>query len=176
MAKQILVDSLVQEIMKEVSLRVREIIREEIEIETKRFRKKLIREVNTLLVEHRSAAPARRLPAKTVSHVSVQKHRPESMIDTGDASLNSIMQETEGDPSMTVGINLKPANPFQQVVQQLNEQRRKPTNGNGNGELWKPPPGEGYDFDPTSMDPAAIDWSHMVDAIEERDKKSKGPA
>ena len=170
MSKQDLVDALLKEIMKEVSLKVREIIREEIEIETKRFRKKLLREVNSLLLEHRSVKPTLH---KTTS-ANQTLHKLAKKIETGDSSVDELLQETEGDPAMLSSMNFgSAANTFQQVVTQINEERKKPSNGHS--DVWKPPPGEAIDFNPITMDPSMIDWSEVVEKTDERAKKSSGP-
>ncbi len=172
MSKKEVIDAFVAEVMKEISIRVREIIREEVEIETRRLRKKIIREVNTLLTESRTVTSAKR-PVSMARHAQPKPAK----IETGDSVIDEVLKETEGDPEMIAGIKFPSAtkaNPFQQVIEQINEERRKPSNGNSG--LWKPPPGEPYNFDPMKMDAAAIDWSNMVDVMDERDRKSKGPA
>jgi len=193
---------IVDEIVKEISMKVREIIREEFDIETRRFRKKLLREVNAMLTEHRRLKPGLKKPVSGVNPLKQQirkvqhfieeeveqdpqdprfiPQRPKPKIETGDPTVDALLQETiltEQDGNM-IGSLAKPAvdhermvfnasaNPFQEVVKQVTRERGKET------ALQK---FEG-EFNPMHHDPSAMDWSEMMDRVDEQAKKSQGPA
>ena len=153
-SKQQLVETIISEIMKGVSAQVRTIIREEIDIERVRLRKQLLEEFR----DHQGTA-LRPMPAPTPSS------KRKTSIDTGDHAINSILESIRSDmEDAAPEMRFEPQQTVETVSHQMiNEQRRTST-----GELWKPPDGEGYDFDPLKMDPSQIDWSNMVDALDKK--------
>jgi len=157
MSRQQIVESVIEEIMKGVSTRIREIVREEIDIERKRVRKQLLEEFREKLSHPTQVAQNRPAPPKK-----------KLSIDTGDRLINSILEEVQTDMvEMGPDMRFEPETSIDEVSHQMLSENRRTNNGG----LWKPASkNEAYNFDPLKMDPSMIDWSNMVDALEDQNK------
>jgi len=155
MTKQQLIETITSEIIKNVSTKIREIVREEIDIETKRLRKKLLEEFrgdSNGAYQQPIASPS--FPLK------------KTKIDTGDRAINSILEEIQsGIDGMAPDIKFAPETTIADIskTQKITENHQIVNQNSG---LYKPPPGEGYNFDPRTMEPSQIDWGPMIDALE----------
>lgn len=160
MNKQQLVESIISEIMKGVSRQIREMVREEIDIERKRLRKQLLEEFRQPLEESRQ-------PSHRDADYSPPPRPTRKKIDTGDHVINSILDDIQTDMNgMAPDIRFQPEATISDVSghrQPMTETRRAP-----GGPLWKPESGEGFNFNPLTMDPAQIDWSSMVEALDQK--------
>lgn len=181
--KKQLVEVLSREIFNNVSRQIRELVREEIDIERRRLRRQLLEEFQSepRPVVQRPPAPVQRpvqRPPHLIKPLVTKPAKARGTIDTGDPTINSFLDEIKiekgdmsvfgGDPSAMFREDesqhvIEPSSSFREAAHQgaLNEQRK-------HSNLWKPAPGEAYNFDPTSMDPTKIDWTQFMDALEER--------
>ena len=159
--KQQLIESLSRAILEQVSTEIRKIVREEIDIERKRLRKQLIEELTPQLrrrvvsetVERTSHPMSRQVVKKVAPKFDSSKY-----VDTGDSIINSIMEGIKLDDGF---IDEGSHEAFERAA---NRQSPKPQKlQEQQGELWKPEEGEGYNFDPTTMDASKIDWSNFID-------------
>jgi len=162
------INALADLIMKEISSQIREIIREEFDIESKRLKKQLLESFNNTKIS--TKVPAQ----KQQVHIVKQKapHLIEKKkIDTGNDLINEIMDEIpveEKVENALEGIDFSPTTTFQEATKQsINETRRM----NSGREVWKPEPGEAINFDPNTMDPTKIDWGEFVDEVDKRAKE-----
>jgi hypothetical protein len=163
MTKQKLVEVLVQQIMKEVSTNIREIVREEIDIERKRVKKQLLEELREKFTEEVHVTKAPKMPMME----PLVKKRPmgNKVIDTGDDYINEILADvkvTEEDQNAFKDITRR-LTPTTTSFQNATKQASQVLNESRSTGLYKPPEGEGINFDPTTMNPAQIDWSSFVD-------------
>jgi hypothetical protein len=166
-----LVEMISNEILVSLNSKIREIVAQEIDIERKRIRKQLFEEFRPLL---------KKKTVHPVTHLAPPSLPPRVKIDTGDRTINSILEDVKSDMELeTPSFHLEPEGKsmFQPETtikdvskKMINEHRKTETGG-----IWKPEPGEAINFDPQRMDPTKIDWSSMVDALDERAAKSTGP-
>lgn len=163
-SKKQLVDSIIDEVMKGISTRVREIIREEFDIESRRFKKRLLEEIRAQDDDEPDISAVYEPRQKKSQPV----RKPVKKIDTGDQAVNAILEDVQADmesmmPELTFMADTNVQDVSQKMVTEHHEAAPE------HGKLWKPAKGEAYNFDPRSMDPAMINWEHMVDALDNRD-------
>lgn len=161
MNKQEIIELVIEEILKGVSTRIREIVREEVDIERKRIRKQLLEEFR---------GEERRTPTK--EHITQPAARTDLFpkkkvkIDTGDREINSILESIQTDMiDMAPEMKFEPETTFEDASQQRVTETKKIQESTKTG-LYRPPQGEAYNFDPATMDPSQMDWTPMVDALE----------
>jgi hypothetical protein len=159
--KNQLVQLLADQILKEVSIKIKILIREELEVEKQILRKKLLEEF-----KGSSVASVTKARPKIIGTPLVKQTPPSSKkIMTGDTYIDDILSEIKIDQFEPSDENsFESSTPFEQATQKIITEQRNPNRG----ELWKPNEGEGYNFDPKTMDPTAIDWSAFVDAVDSR--------
>ena len=167
--KQQIIEAVINEIMKGVSTRIREIVREEVDIERKRVRKQLLEELREQFDSPQQVSrPTQSRPdPMTHGHPPAPK---KTRIDTGDNTINAILEGIQTDmedmvPEMKFAAESTVGDVSKQMVL---EHRTTPSSEYRGTGLWKPDAGEAYDFDPKRMDPSQIDWSNMVDALENK--------
>lgn len=182
------IEALSNLILKEISTSIREIIREEFDIEAKRLKKQLFEmksnEESILktktVVQKRVVQKPHIIKQKTARLIEKSKK-----IDTGSDYINEILDEIpvekplredeiipstvfdESDFSAPAKIDFHPTTSFNEATKQsINETRRM----NSGKEVYKPGPGEAINFDPNTMDPTKIDWGEFVDEVDKRAK------
>jgi hypothetical protein len=145
------VETITNEIMKSISLQIREIIREEYALEGKKIRKQLLEEFGS----------NDRRPQQSTQQQFLPPMQRKTKIDTGDRVLNSILDEIKIDEEVDQPINFTSKTNIQAITEEIKKPKSQTS-------LYQPQPGEGYNFDPRTMDPSQIDWTTMVDKLEER--------
>ena len=161
-------------IMKEISTQIREIIREEFDIEAKRLKRQILEGLKSKNIITKEAPVVNNKPhIIKKAPILIEKNK----IDTGSDLLNEIIEETpslgpsvvfdETDFSTPSNIDFNPTTSFQEATKQsINETKRM----NSGNEIYKPEPGEAINFDPNTMDASKIDWGEFVDEV---DKKAR---
>ena len=168
-------------ILKEISTQIREIIREEFELNTKSFKRQILESLKAKNVV--TMKPNREVSKATIQKpVHIVKQSPNHLIekkkiDTGSDLINEILDTTpaledgpstifdETDFSVFDKIDFNPTTSFQEASKQsINETRRM----NSGNDVYKPAPGEAINFDPNTMDASKIDWGEFVDKVDER--------
>lgn len=168
------IEALSNLILKEISTQIREIIREEFEIESKLFKKQILESLkskNIIVVK-----PNREVSKNAIQKPHIIKHphliiEKSKKIDTGSNLINEILDEipVEEQTSENVfeGIDFHPSTSFEEASKQsINETKRM----NSGNDIYKPAPGEAINFDPNTMDPTKIDWGEFVDEVDKRAK------
>ena len=154
MNKQQLIETVISEILKGVSTRIREIVREEVDIGHRRIRKQL-------LEEFRRNGHSQPVIAK--SSISQKK----TAIDTGDQTINSILEDISSnmEEDMMPEMKFTPEATIEDVSKQMVTETKTVDSSN---KFYKPAEGEAYNFSPLTMDPAKIDWSQFVEKMDEK--------
>jgi hypothetical protein len=175
------IDALANLILKEISTQVREIIREEFDIEAKRLKKQIFEDLkarNVIVMKPNREVSKNAIQKQQVHIVRKAPHLVEKKkIDTGSDLINDILEDipveerTESvlnELDLSSGIDFSPTTSFQEATKQsINEAKRM----NSGREVWKPAPGEAINFDPNTMDPTRIDWGDFVDEVDKRAKE-----
>jgi len=159
-SKSQLVEILSREILSNVSRQVREIVREEIDIEKKRLRRQILEEVRESMGSNgngqstlrEAMAPAKRKPFQNV--VPQRNLLPQSPKKyTGSSEIDSILNEIRVDDvpdedSSDMGDGFGQPRVSQEEVDVAN-------------------------FNPKMHDPSQVDWSAMVEAVDQRAKEKR---
>jgi hypothetical protein len=163
------IEALADLILKEISTEIREIIREEFDIESKRLKRQLLESFGNTKISAKVPAQKQQIQNPVIK----QKPKTVKSIDTGSDYINSIMEGIEVVPSTSTSevfddIDFNPTTSFQEATKQsINETRRM----NSDNSVWRPEPGEAINFDPNTMDPTKIDWGEFVDEVDKRAKE-----
>jgi len=144
--KKIFVESISNEILKNISSKIRFLIREELEISKKLVKKQLLEELQQEFPQKR----------KYTKH----KQEQSSAIDTGNSILNTILEDIKVDEEEPLlQTNFSNAT---KIAVHKNKKRSIVEN-----KLYDEKNGEVYNnFDPITMDASKMDWSNIVDALD----------
>ena len=147
MNKKELVDQLVKEILNEVAVRVRFMVREEVELNARSTIKKILK-------EQMNIQPTERILTES-PRGSKQKR-----VETGDPRVDSILESVQiSEEEEMAGAFALPG------ISSLQEQAARPAVSH------KLKPAEKVDFNPAVHDPSKLDWSTVVDRIDAKSKK-----
>ena len=157
-----LVEVLSREIMKSVSRQIREMVAYEIDIERKRLRKQIMEEVReqlgsgTVLREDVRPVGKQRRPFQNVVPQKTLTPKAKRYDLTGNPEVDQILSEIKVEEEVASGLN---------EVQDM---------GDGFGQpMVSQEDGDAINFDPKRDDPTQMDWSAMVEAVDQRAREKR---
>ncbi len=152
--KKLFVKSISDEILRNISSRIRFLIREELEISKKLIKKQLLEELQQEFPKKR----------KYTKHKQEQSFN----IDTGNSILNTILEDINVDEEKPL-LSTKFSSATKIAVK---DNKKKSIIKN---KLYEEKDGEIYNnFDPMTMDASAMDWSNIIDALDKNDNYLPG--
>lgn len=159
MNRQQLIETVISEIMKGVSRQVREIVREELDIEKKRLKRQLLEELSADYSDiTRDSEVMRELKKQLPSP-------PQKKIDTGDQTINSILEEVRTDmEDMVPEMRFIPETTISDVTKNRTNRPVQPQ------QITEWNEDTAHKFNPAIHDPSQIDFSNIVEALEKTDR------
>ena len=157
MKKSQLVKILTEQILKEVSLEIKSLIREEFEINKRILKRELLLEMKKMKSITNKPKMKKLIFEDVDDNTEEFNTNTKKNIDTGDDTLNSILAEIDVEQN-SKSFNFDKAKPINEVVSKRNEKNQV-----------RPKIEQViHKFDPATMDASEIDWSSFVTAMEKK--------